>query len=307
MRTVMRRGVSTVKLFALLSAVFTLLCAPLVPASAANVPCASIPITSLPSSPLVNANLQCDSVTGALVVQTGGGSATVNVPYSSGYGLTPIPQSFIGVSGSSALGGGNPAGEIDAWVFGPSVGPVGGLGLPLGTPGVPYMQGIGPYGTVPVALPAQIYVLGSTAPATLSPTVTASAYTAGYVVGGLLNFTNVFPSDNSGTLNSISVSFNDVQTSQFLLYVFSANPTASTFTDHAAPVIALADRPKLLGVYQLAASNSGLGTNTIYNRDAIGKQITSTTAGIYAVLVTISTITPASTSDLTISLGVTGG
>lgn len=137
----------------------------------------------------------------------------------------------------------------------------------------------------------------------VSPTVSTSAYVAGYDVGGLLTFSSVFAAAASGQLSSIYITTKDVQTAGFKLYIFKANPTNSTWTDHAAPAINAADIPNLVGVYVLAAPDSGLGTVTVYNLDGIGKSIaTGGGSTLYGILVTTGTPTFASTSDISINI-----
>ena len=141
----------------------------------------------------------------------------------------------------------------------------------------------------------------------LNPTVTASsAYTAGYVVGGLLSFTSAFGAANSGLLESIVISLKSVQTCGFKLYLFTDNPSGSTTTDKAALSVAAADITKQAGVYTLASTiaDSGGGTSTVYNLDAIGKVIVSASTTLYAVLVTTATPTFAATSDVFVTVGI---
>ena len=109
-------------------------------ARAANANCATIPITNLPPAPLTNANLQCDA-NGNLLTSDQAGT------YSAAYGQPAVPYSFKGIAGWSVLGGGT---GTDALVAGPASGPAGGLGLPLGTPGILYVQGIAPNGAMPI-------------------------------------------------------------------------------------------------------------------------------------------------------------
>jgi hypothetical protein len=256
--------------------------------------CASIPITSLPPAPLSNANLQCDSAGNLKVNVT---TSVATTPYNGAYGQTIVPTSWIGIGSWSTNGGGS---GFDAWTFGPSTGPSGGLGLPLGTPGVPYIQGIGPYGTVPISGT----LASSPASASATPTITASSYTAGYEVGGLMTFSSVLSAlTDYGALSKIVLTSKSVQTAQFKLYVFSSNPSASTWTDHVAPSINVADIPKLVGVYTLAAADTSLGTVALYNRDLNpNAAILSSGVNVYCVLVTTGTPTFASTSDLTLAL-----
>jgi hypothetical protein len=146
---------------------------------------------------------------------------------------------------------------------------------------------------------------------TLNSTVTtqvngtaSSAYTSGNVVGGLLTFTNALNSVNQGVLQNIVVTSKSVQTAGLKLYVFSAMPSNTTFTDKTAPSINAADIDALVGVYTLGTADSGIGTATLYQLDGIGKAILGTSQNLYGVLVTTGTPTLASTTDLKVKLSV---
>jgi hypothetical protein len=145
---------------------------------------------------------------------------------------------------------------------------------------------------------------GKTTTVDVTPTISTSAYTAGYVVGGLLTFSNALLTAGTGILQSISLKCKTVQTAGFKLYLFKANPTNSTWTDHAAPAINAADIPFLTAVRTLSSPDSGLGTHTIYVDDGIGKVLNPGATTLYGILVTTGTPTFTSTSDMTISIGI---
>lgn len=139
----------------------------------------------------------------------------------------------------------------------------------------------------------------------VSPTVTASAYTAGDVLGGKMTFASLLRSGvNSGVLQSITVISKAVQTTNIVVHLFKADPSNSTWTDKAAPSINSADLPNYIGAYTLANASSVLGTETIWTLDGIGKAIQASGTSLYAVATVVSTPTPASTSDFTFRLAV---
>jgi hypothetical protein len=139
----------------------------------------------------------------------------------------------------------------------------------------------------------------------VAPTVTASAYSTGNCLGGLMTFASMLDAALTGTLQSIQVVSKSALTCGLKLYLFNANPTGSTFTDKAAPSIAAADITKLVGVYTLSQADSGLGTHTIWVLDAIGKTVSVASGStLYALLTVQGTPTPASTSDITATLSV---
>jgi|GEM_PF-2525047 len=148
-------------------------------------------------------------------------------------------------------------------------------------------------------------VLGRTSKVAVTPTVTATAaYTAGNEVGGLMTFASIFDAQQSGILQSVRIRCKSVQTAGFKLYLFTANPTNSTWTDKSTPAINAADIPAVVGPFNLVTADSGLGTETTYELDGIGAAILSSTTSLYGVLVTIGTPTFASTSDVTVELTV---
>lgn len=152
--------------------------------------------------------------------------------------------------------------------------------------------------------PTGVTVLGQVSDTALTPAVTAGAYVAGNVVGGLLHFSNVFGPAFSGTLTDILVRSKSIQTTGYNLFLFSQNPTHSTWTDHAAPSLNVADLPYLLGQWSLTTANSGLGTETTNQLDAINSAIESVNQDLYGILTCVATPTFASTSDITVSVRV---
>jgi hypothetical protein len=160
-----------------------------------------------------------------------------------------------------------------------------------------------------VVVPATgILVTGRTGQPTATPTVTsASAYTAGNLVGGLMTFTNCFASGlTSGVLQSVVIKSKSVQTTTFKLYIFSQQPTNTVWTDKTAPNINALDLPFLIDIFLFAAPDSGLGTMTIYTQDGLGKSIANTANGqnLWGLLVTTGTPTFSSTSDVSVTLGI---
>jgi len=144
---------------------------------------------------------------------------------------------------------------------------------------------------------------GITTEVCATPVVTAGAYGSGNVVGGLLTVAPFRPAvtgapNQGGILQSIRVTLKTVQTAEFDVYQFSSNPTASTWTDKAAPAINVADVAKVLPPIKLTTPASGLGTHTVYGSDAIARAKTGTTVNDYFVIVVVGTPTLGSTSDL---------
>lgn len=145
---------------------------------------------------------------------------------------------------------------------------------------------------------------GAGASVSASPKVTAGLYTAGNVMGGVIPLPGALPpSTLNGVLDSVSVSFASIQTGAVNVAVFTAAPTGA-FADKGAPAIAASDVPLLVGIFALTTAVSSLGTHTIYNLNNIRQKINGTSSSLFAVVTVVGTPTPASTSDLTVTLGV---
>jgi hypothetical protein len=135
--------------------------------------------------------------------------------------------------------------------------------------------------------------------------VTAAAYAAGNIMGGVIAFSSALRSPSlSGILNSVRVSDKKANTDGRVLWLFNANPTASTFTDKAAPGIAAADIPKIIGRFVLGVANSDLGTHAHYETDGIGKVVQAAGTTLYGVLITQGTPTPTTTGDIAVAIGM---
>ncbi len=134
---------------------------------------------------------------------------------------------------------------------------------------------------------------------------TSPAYSINDVVGGLITFASTVGTAGSGVLQSMRLNMKSIQTAAFDLYIFNANPTASTFTDNAGANINVADFDKVIGVFSFSTNKSGLGTHTNYNLDGVAKafSIPSGTT-LYGVIITLGTPTFASTSDVSATIVV---
>ena len=150
-----------------------------------------------------------------------------------------------------------------------------------------------------------VYVIGAgTSSVTVSPSnVSGSTYGTNYVVGGLLTFPNIFASPGSGVVQSIHITGKVAWTTSLKLYLFSSATSATTWTDNAVAAINVADVPKVIGVYMLSPDN-GLGTDTIWNIDSIGKAVSIGSTTLYGVLVTSAALsaTTGSTTDFTVTI-----
>lgn len=159
---------------------------------------------------------------------------------------------------------------------------------------------------VVTALGGPLAVATSTAVVSATPTVTASsAYAAGNVVGGKLTFASAVGAAGGGVIQSARIACKTVQAGALKLYIFSQDPSNSTWTDKSAAAINAADIPFLIDILTFSIADSGLGTHTIYPLDGIGKSFVCTSgSSLFGVLVTSGTPTFGSTSDITVSLNI---
>ena len=141
----------------------------------------------------------------------------------------------------------------------------------------------------------------------VTPTVQAAAYSIGNVIGGLLRFDNAVQGVGSGAIvQSATVTFLNGAVPTLDLILFAANPTASTITDRVVLAVNAADVAKVLGVLHLTdATLLGASSPSVVQ---CGTQVLPITTGslvnMYAALVARSAVTPASTSDVCISLNL---
>jgi hypothetical protein len=156
--------------------------------------------------------------------------------------------------------------------------------------------------TQPVSVASGLTVIGRTSNPSATPAITSgSAYTSGQEAGALMTF--AIGGAGSGILESVFATCKSVQTMPLKLYIFDANPSSTTWTDKSIPAINVADVPKLLGLpLTLSVADSGLGTHTVWGQDGIGRSFIG--ANLYGVLLVSGTPTFASTSDITVKLGV---
>ncbi len=146
----------------------------------------------------------------------------------------------------------------------------------------------------------------------VAPTVTAGAYSAGDIMGALLEFDLVAPAnDEAFILQEVQIALKVAVTPSFLLVILNADPTGTTKTDNAPYSLAAADAFKVVASLPINALGGYLtdhGTpNTIrLGNLAIPMAPASGTRKIYALLVDLTGVTLSSTSDLQVRLSGTG-
>lgn len=142
----------------------------------------------------------------------------------------------------------------------------------------------------------------------LTPTITATTYSAGQVIGGLLTWTAALDGNNPhGEVRSVFVYDSDKQGKNLVLYLFRAIP--STVTDTTTFDPSAADLVKICGVVPITthyafttrgisyAENQAVSVwSTSPSLSAIGENI----GNLYGYLVATETPAYSTTSSLTI-------
>ena len=146
---------------------------------------------------------------------------------------------------------------------------------------------------------------GGTSSSSAIPNLTVAAHSAGTVCGtGYLTFANALGSNFSGVLDSIVLTAKVSSSVGFKLYLFTSPPLNTTWTDTGTPSLNTLDVVNLKGVYSFGSPDTGLTSCTIWEADAIAKAIVSTSTNLYGVLVCTSAYTPASVSELTVTINL---
>lgn len=132
---------------------------------------------------------------------------------------------------------------------------------------------------------------------TVAPTITAGAYSAGDVVGGLMTI----PLESySGIIRQVNVDDDDNEKADITLYFFNASPTAVLDNGAFAPTIA--DLKKLVGILNIAtAAYTTVNGNAWAFKAAVDIEYAVAESGVpslYAYCVATATPTYAAVTDL---------
>lgn len=143
-------------------------------------------------------------------------------------------------------------------------------------------------------------IYGNRQSVSVTPTITAGAYSAGDVVGGLITF-SLPTAGAGGVINQIVIADDDNEKAQAVLYLFDSAPT--TIADNAAFAPAIADLAKLVAVIAVASADF---TTVNSNAYAIKTAINQTYKGsaLYMYCVCVATPTYTAVTDLIFKLTV---
>lgn len=140
----------------------------------------------------------------------------------------------------------------------------------------------------------------SQASVAVTPTINTAAYASGDVLGALMTFEGLTGTGGENTLQLFELNVLDIDAQQadIDLFVFNANPTASTFTNNAAFSINNADLPKLSTVISVRTHYEKVSIAT-----EVARLVTADSAGLlYAVAVIRSAKTYTTTTSVTFVL-----
>lgn len=141
--------------------------------------------------------------------------------------------------------------------------------------------------------------------ASVTPVISASSYTAGDQVGGIMTLSSILRQDSNmsiGTamLTSVSIIDKAAQSAAFDLWFFKISPTLAS-TDHAAFNITDANLLlSFIGTASVGGSYSTSASNAVSTTSNINLPVFAASgSSLYCVAKTTSTPGYASTSDLT--------
>lgn len=136
---------------------------------------------------------------------------------------------------------------------------------------------------------------------TLYPTITAGAYSAGDVVGGLLSFAFASGRGASGIVRDVRIADDDDEKAACKLWLFERQPTA--FADNAAFAPTMADLKYCAGVIAIAAADyTTVNSNAWAGIHEIGYDFTIEQGTLYGYLVCDATQSFTAATDLAITL-----
>jgi hypothetical protein len=148
---------------------------------------------------------------------------------------------------------------------------------------------------------------GNTLSLRVTPTISAGAiYAAGDTVGDKITLTNaVRVSGGTGILQDLLVIDKANQKANLEILIFESDPSAATITDNAAFVFST-DIAKLIQRISIASSDYvTINSIAIASMSSIGKVLYANgSRNLYAVIINTGTPTYATTSDLTLVLGI---
>lgn len=151
---------------------------------------------------------------------------------------------------------------------------------------------------------------GLDAQTTTTPTVTASAYSAGNCVGGFNAVTIARISGGNGLIQNVILMSKTGLTPTLTVFLFNANPSSSTCADKSTFTLNAADLPKLITApfaLSLVAPNGATPSMAEFANMArpfvAGGSSGSGVQTVYFGMTVAAAVTPASTSEFVVNIG----
>lgn len=153
-------------------------------------------------------------------------------------------------------------------------------------------------------------IIGQDTQTTTTPTVTASAYSAGNCVGGFNAVTISRANGSNGLIQNVILMSKTGLTPTLTVFLFNANPSSSTCTDKSTFTLNVADLPKLIAApfaLTLSAPNGATPSMAELANMArpfiAGGSSGSGVQTIYFGMTVTAAVTPASTSEFIVNIG----
>lgn len=154
-------------------------------------------------------------------------------------------------------------------------------------------------------------VSGFSQSVSLIPTVQNAAYASGNCIGGFNAVTVAQTAGQSGFVTNVRLTSIGGLTTGMTVYLFDANPSASTCTDKGTFTLATADVDKLIAEPFAITPAAPTGTTSSFGSQAnmgrpfvAGGATTSNVKTVYVALVANGAMTPASATDIHVRLGL---
>jgi hypothetical protein len=137
-----------------------------------------------------------------------------------------------------------------------------------------------------------------------TPTIQNASYVSGNCMGGFQTVAAARTSGGSGILNTVTLASKGGLATGKVIYIFGQNPSSSTCTDKGTFTLNAADIGKLLvAPFTLTpAATTGTTVSTASNQNIVASFVTSGNQNVYFAIVETATETPATTSDLILTL-----
>lgn len=148
-----------------------------------------------------------------------------------------------------------------------------------------------------VTQPVSGNVGGLTTVIKLNPSISTSAYSAGYTVGAIQTLANAVTSNGTAILESLVLLDKSNQKAAMDIFIFDANPTNATTTDHAAFAFSTDDLKVIARVSVASTDYATVNSEAVAVKSGLGIALKAASGtSLYAVAVTSGTPTYSATA-----------